>query len=31
MTITEKLKLMDKIKKKNAAKVQEYLKAQKQG
>lgn len=31
MTITEKLKLMDEIKKKNAKKVQEYLAAQKQG
>lgn len=31
MTITEKLKLMDEIKKKNAKKVQEYLAAQNQG
>lgn len=31
MNIREKLKLMDEMKMKNDAKVQEYLKAQKQG
>lgn len=31
MTIREKLKLMDEIKKKNDARVQAFLKAQKQG
>lgn len=31
MTIKEKLKLMEEIKRKNAEKVQEYLAAQKQG
>jgi len=31
MTIREKLKLMEEIKKKNAKRVREYLKARKQG
>lgn len=31
MTITEKLKLMEEIKKKNAEKVREYLAGKKQG